>query len=327
MSLIIKKKVTDKLFDDLVYVNSIYSLMIYMSIKRSESKTLYLLGKSLDKEFIFDCLDNVVIINENYTLPRLHRLLIGYDLWVPSNVEWIKRLISSSKNFFIHDHLPLSVLFVNKNVNILEDGLANYQVRKGNSGKLSNCIKKVLGLSHEPYGWNKNVTSVFLTGFKSVPSDLKHKYVHVDRENLSMSIKNCFGGILNIEFINKYKEFDLLITQPLSEDGILTEEIKIQLYSKIIALSDKMVVIKPHPRELTDYSKLFSHSSVVVLEGDKLLESLYGNDNLCTVYSLFSTAAYYFELNRKYTVKLFGTANIEELIQRFGVIEPNEDIL
>ncbi|MBR3157414.1 hypothetical protein IKF20_03280 [Candidatus Saccharibacteria bacterium] len=64
----------------------------------------------------------------------------------------------------------------------------------------------------------------------------------------------------------KLKDAIVLITQPLSEDGILkNEEDKIDLYKSIIKMyNGKNIVIKVHPRENTDYSKYFSDGCQII---------------------------------------------------------------
>ncbi len=50
----------------------------------------------------------------------------------------------------------------------------------------------------------------------------------------------------------------LLVTQPLAEDKIIPEREKIALYQSILSQYDASeVIIKPHPRELTDWTKIF----------------------------------------------------------------------
>lgn len=74
---------------------------------------------------------------------------------------------------------------------------------------------------------------------------------------------NCFLGD-EITFSQEKKM--ILITQPLSEDGHLTENVKIKLYKKVVekAISEGYkVYIKQHPRETTDYTKLLSDVSFI----------------------------------------------------------------
>ena len=71
-------------------------------------------------------------------------------------------------------------------------------------------------------------------------------------------------GISPDEFAGLKKKKILLVTQPLSEDSIVSEEEKIRLYRSIVSryfLSD--IVIKPHPRERTNWAEVFPTIPVV----------------------------------------------------------------
>lgn len=55
----------------------------------------------------------------------------------------------------------------------------------------------------------------------------------------------------------------LLITQPLSEDHIMSEDEKIAVFDSIIKqYGSDNIIIKPHPREWTDYKKYFPNIEV-----------------------------------------------------------------
>lgn len=57
----------------------------------------------------------------------------------------------------------------------------------------------------------------------------------------------------------------ILLTQPLSEDGLVDEKYKVALYQKVIKeyLGERQLFVKPHPRETTDYNAIFSQSVVI----------------------------------------------------------------
>ncbi len=54
----------------------------------------------------------------------------------------------------------------------------------------------------------------------------------------------------------------LLVTQPMSEDNIMSEADKIAIYKSIIEKYQDKIIIKPHPREITDYQKFFPNIEV-----------------------------------------------------------------
>ncbi|MBO7244563.1 MAG: hypothetical protein J6V53_04710 [Alphaproteobacteria bacterium] len=83
----------------------------------------------------------------------------------------------------------------------------------------------------------------------------------------------------------------ILITQPLSEDSIVSEEEKIQLYKSILSNYDlDQVVIKPHPREKTNWGEIFPNVPIITRQVPaELLSMMVKPKKVCTFYS---TAAF-----------------------------------
>lgn len=117
----------------------------------------------------------------------------------------------------------------------------------------------------------------------------------------------------------KLKNKVLLITQPLSEDGIITEKEKIEMYKEIIEKNKlENIMIKPHPREKTNYKKIFP--DVELIEGKFPLEILMLlGINFKEVITIFSTAA----LNFKgiTNVNFIGTEDNIYLKEKVGEIK------
>lgn len=61
----------------------------------------------------------------------------------------------------------------------------------------------------------------------------------------------------------------LLITQPLSEDGHMSEDQKIRLYNDILNpfVSEYTFFVKAHPRELTDYRGKLNYEFTLIPQG------------------------------------------------------------
>ncbi len=84
---------------------------------------------------------------------------------------------------------------------------------------------------------------------------------------LSHNEKDRIAAVFGIDA----KELDLLkqkkvilITQPLSEDGIVTESDKQRLYQSILSnYNPNEVVIKPHPREKTNWATVFPGTPII----------------------------------------------------------------
>ncbi|MCG9731434.1 glycosyltransferase family 52 protein [Shewanella sp. Isolate13] len=73
-------------------------------------------------------------------------------------------------------------------------------------------------------------------------------------------------GIDSESFNSIDSQFSILFTQPWSEDFNYTEDKKIQGYKKLIkelGISESNLVIKPHPREITDYKRFFPQSVIL----------------------------------------------------------------
>lgn len=177
---------------------------------------------------------------------------------------------------------------------LIEDGESIYATpRKG----LSHWIKKLIRFPL-PYGQSKQVNVVEASFPERLPRAIRDKAVQVEAKGLLKQLSDSnkellfdFYGVHNI-----FSEIDsssslLLLTQPLSEDGLVSESSKIDLYKEVLKpYCDKYrVFIKPHPRELTDYASVFS--DVVVLKNDWPAELLYlANIEFDLSLTLFSTA-------------------------------------
>ncbi len=83
----------------------------------------------------------------------------------------------------------------------------------------------------------------------------------------------------------------ILITQPLSEDGIISEKEKVSLYKSILENYDiNDIVIKPHPREKTNWAEIFPNVPIITRRVPaELLAMMVEPKNVVTFYS---TAAF-----------------------------------
>lgn len=124
---------------------------------------------------------------------------------------------------------------------------------------------------------------------KLVVHDLK-KLWHEKNEKEKQAIAKIFN--VNAMSLKMLKQKSvILITQPLSEDGIISEEEKIALYNSILT-NYKMdeVVIKPHPREKTNWANIFPGTPIITRQVPaELLSMMVEPKNVCT---FFSTAAF-----------------------------------
>ncbi|MEG2256476.1 MAG: glycosyltransferase family 52, partial [Cetobacterium sp.] len=108
----------------------------------------------------------------------------------------------------------------------------------------------------------------------------------------------------------------ILFTQPLSEDNIITEEEKIEIYLKIIKKYPKdRLIIKTHPREKTNYKNIFKE--YLVLDNPFPFEILNILDvKFNKAITLFSTAA--LGLGKEVEVDFYGTEVHIKILERFS---------
>lgn len=163
-----------------------------------------------------------------------------------------------------HGHTQFSYMFYEyENAYIIEDGLANY--RKLESNFISNRLLNFLGLyikgSKSGYGTHENIKKVYLTyeGFCDVSSKAEIIDLNALWENLSLEdhLKILIFNFSNLENIDV-----LLITQAFSEDNLMDLNEEMRIYSEIVEKYPN-IIIKPHPRKVKDYSKIFPDNTVL----------------------------------------------------------------
>lgn len=233
--------------------------------------------------------------------------------------KYLKKMIKESPVIIGHDHiLAISYPFWGKFNTIIEDGYINYlgytkilalMKKKGSQYyKILRFLYKLkTGNDYKLYGYDLSISKVLLTdSSKEVPElNEKKMFCSVDAlwNVLSSENKKRIIEIFQIPKLTKeiYKNNNviLLITQPLSEDGLMTEKEKIDLYSSVLIEKKAFFIIKPHPREKTNYHKLFP--STFVIDNDIPLEAiaLIGGKNISEIYTCFSTAANIFKNKAK----------------------------
>lgn len=242
-------------------------------------------------------------------------------------IEKFKLLIFLTKKgyYFIQnlkiygiDHEEYS-FFKNKGYFILEDGLVNYlSFRKNNYQFIKNILKLNFPF-YKPYGYSKKVRKIYLTGITKIPLQLKEKVEIIDIKKIwfEKTPKERSEILRIFEVPKKLREKKyILFTQPLSEDKLLTEEEKINLYKKIIEKYDlELLVIKPHPREQTDYLKIFSQITIMNMEIPAILLKLL-NFKFKRAITIFSTAV--FNLERDIEIDFYGTRVHPKLLEKWG---------
>ena len=224
----------------------------------------------------------------NPELKVLKSNLVSHDVYICSP--------DSAKNYFIYKYKNTSLFMI-------EDGLKTYIKQAPN--RLSTLALKLIKRPVQN-GFDQRIKTVFATEASKLPKGLKEKgkdlHWKQTLNNLSeadinelVSVFITDASLKDGSFFPQDKSKALIITQSLSEDGFVKEEAdKLKIYNTFINESETdLIYIKPHPREITDYSQVYkAHDHVVVLprlfpiELLNLLPQLYFDSG----FTAFSTA-------------------------------------
>ena len=221
--------------------------------------------------------------------------------------------------YIFHEISPFSVnQKINKRV-LVQHGYINYLTGLAlvkNAG-IFYTLRKLFLLEKMAVGTGKSINEVYLTNLDRAPEILKGKLKLLNLDELFSSLKPEVKKFINELFKFNLGEVDtsktdLLLTQPLSEQCLVTEQRKIEIYKSVIDAYPN-VIIKPHPHELTDYA---SHFENYVLERKTPVE-LY---NLNTkkfhrVITIFSSGIDAIDAKEKIQI---GTESFPDLLKKAG---------
>lgn len=330
-----------KKWEKFFYIDTLYSLFICLLLENNLDKNFYFFSNKFPK-VVMKNLKNKLIIKEIRSI-KIVDYIVNAILFRIIKLFFYKK--TKNKKFYIHDATDFAQYFFNNFNSIfisIEDGTLNYnsqflneKLEKANRKvNFSKKIKRnfVYGIKkiYPPLGVSEKVEKIILTGVLPIPEVIKSKVEIINiEEKWNSLIKEKQREILSI-FNIKIEEFEalknnvnkvLLLTQPLLEDGIMSEGEKINIYKNILQERNiKEVYIKIHPRENTDYIGELQNIKVHIIKKDFPVEVLFLlNINFIKVITLFSTAALNFK--GKGEIEFIGTKNYPKLIEKFGVIE------
>lgn len=310
--------------------NTTYSLLIYLLIEKKWQETIFILNKKYFPENIFYKISTKAELKQTQ-LPfksgdsTLKKVIKYYQ----EKIYWnIFSFINKKSHLYGNDNLEVSRFFKINSFNILEDGLINYTFIDNSKVQKIN-LKKLIKLEfkkYKSYGLEENIKKIYLTGLAPIPKEIAHKVEIINLKELwdkksleeQNEILDIFSFDLNIKETIKSRDI-ILFTQPLSEDAVITEEEKIELYSKIIKkYPQDRLIVKTHPREKTNYKEMFKDN--LVLDNPFPFEIL----NLLDVkfnkaVTIFSTAA--LGLGKDVAVDFYGTEVNDKILARFGSCE------
>jgi len=173
--------------------------------------------------------------------------------------EYVKK---HSISIWGHDHMQLSRPFLNSAINILEDGLGNYDFIYT---KQYNIILDN-GEFYIPLGYDAKIKKVILTGQFDLPKEIKEKIICVNPTNLwkqknkdeKKMITQIFGFPYETIVSEEREKTILFLTEPnidLSSE-IQSKDEQIRIYKEIISkYPGSKVIIKPHPADIINYAK------------------------------------------------------------------------
>ena len=184
--------------------------------------------------------------------------------------KFSENFFQSKKIFIYNDDSYFGCFFnvLKMNYGLIEDGL-NCFLYDTSDLKLHSKLYDYLGFSWECFGRSQYTTSVEVNDVSKIC--INHlNVVEVPRKQLFECLRDedidTIANIFDYHPLNipHDKECSLLLTQPLSEDDVVSHQKKIEIYKYLVqkyALGT--LYIKAHPREKEDYSKIFPNAVVI----------------------------------------------------------------
>lgn len=306
-------------------VNTVYSLFLYFLINGYNEQDIFiftfLMPKEISKNIKHIQLPTVFFVDGPKMAPLnsikgIFENIYGYCRYFYGYLKL--RVILFVKTFnkevavYGHAQTPFSYMFYeNENSNIIEDGLMNYNYPIIETHKINPIIDKLLHLcgiyflnAGEGLGSHKNIQNIYLTQENNhhlIKDKVKIIEMEKNWNNLSENQKTKILNIFNInsDFINLNNNV-LILTQPLSEDKLMTFNEEIDIYSTMMKkFEDYTPLIKPHPRDKKNYSEIFKGIKILDKNFPIELLNLIGF-NPSVVCSIVSTALLNFEKSEIY---------------------------
>ncbi len=170
-----------------------------------------------------------------------------------------------------HDHLLLSRAFLLNGINVLEDGLGNYNYKYTKT----HLVITDSGRFYASLGYDELVKKVVLTGQFDVPQELRDKADIVIPRLLwsgkTEQEKAQLSDIMGFDYESIHREVMngrsiVFLTEPNVAAGEirLTVDEQIELYRRILSNYDETkVMIKPHPADYIDYEGVFKDCFII----------------------------------------------------------------
>ena len=285
-------------------VETIYTLFLYLiiSTEREIEETFFFWSSGIPSN-IRDYFKDQSYYFEPDKLNQISYRNLCLKLRITRLFKW-PFLLKRNITFWGHSHLKFSCGIIGNNkLNIIEDGIGNYFPLNIKENHKRELLKKILFGSfyilENEIGTNPSCSNIYLTGLLEINPKIKNKTIIINTkkewDNTTNNKKNLIFNVFNIknEDLNIFSNRpNVLLTQCFSEDGSCSEESKIRMYRDIVKNYDtEQLIIKPHPRETTDYSLFFPEIIIYTKKIPLEILMLLGA-KIRKVITIHSTAAY-----------------------------------
>ncbi|TVL09940.1 hypothetical protein AYI72_01000 [Shewanella algae] len=242
----------------LCVVNNVHGLLIYLISQDPTSDiTHFVVGEGLSR--VVNLPKENVTILPSFTSSSLSGFL--YSIFYYYVYQWFLRFKFRGYQHFGQDCVYFSSI-LNAKATIIEDGDRTYFGERFPRSKIKNILFPFTKFK-KMHGLDSHVSKVILSKNVGENSMLYHKRISFTFEDgwkklntmERLAIYSLFGlNDLDRKELVKLSGMDLILTQPLSEDNFMSEIEKVNLYKELsLKYKLKNLIIKPHPRETTDY--------------------------------------------------------------------------
>lgn len=303
----------------IIIENSLYSLLICILLIKDWEESIFILDQGAHNEILKEKVSRYYYYRD---LSWKNNIILYYIEKIKLVIFFIRNKIFLNSQIIIYgDDIMLKYFFTKRKMYLVEDGTWTYQRKK--KEKFIKSLLRFENPFYLPGGLDKNIEKIFLTGLASIPDEINDKVKIIDLKKLwekkskkeQNKIMEIFGiNSENIEILRGKKK--ILFTQPLSEDGTLEEKEKIELYKRILnnyILDD--LVIKVHPREKTEYKKIFAGVDILDKKIPSELFTLL-DIKFDIAITIFSTSV--FILNKDTGIHFYGTEVHPKIFKKFG---------
>lgn len=284
------------------------------------------LSEKIDKSGIFDKTYYIGKINEYIPVNKLDYILFYHK----KNIKTIEKQFQIDFNKYneiniFHDNTWFAHYLKDKKIKyrLIEDALDSFKhISESNfafmlnNGGIKSVIKKFFGIGYVFCGYDDCTVEVEVND----KSDIEiarfagNKLVEVPREAMFNSLTPEDADVLKSIFLKDMPEIIpsetvLLLTQPFFKDRVLnSEEDQIDLYKQLVAenmsdMSEKRLIIKPHPRDNTDYARFFPEA--IILNKNMPVEILgfLKKEEFLKILSIDSTSVKFLKAKSYYIMK------------------------